>query len=226
MLIDSFNIFNVSNITPKESGCEEKEEFKLPNDSLPAIYYIALKAIDKSKNEGKLSNIVQAVIKQEPVDGNLNKSDTKDITETITTDPENVKTGNINWYAVVAGSTSGVILLIILINALIWTLYFRKYKRNNQASKISYSHKSSQLYKTGKDLNSDENILRSEYEGNQTNETGDREILAINNPPDMYAKVRKKDKTQEPAEFDLNNSETLSTSRQLTNLKETDLGFV
>lgn len=189
---------------------------------------MTLKAIDKSGNEGKLSNIVQLPMAYEEISqGNLtNENDTK-ITNNLT---EDSMPQRMCWYII--GSLLGIILIIIIINSFIWILCFRKYNNINKADRMKDTYDSNTKHcRMGKDINSDATILRSENDDTYTQDQRQSEEIVKNpdaieenfhtsNPLITYAKVEKRNKSP-----NLRNNDSPQTQHRL-NHRERDLGYV
>lgn len=217
---------NTTEIAPKNNGHEELEIFQLPKSSLPIILYIALKAQDKSGNDGKLSNIVQVpFMLEDTFNKNITKvNDTNNNTDTRSNNIE--KNSHIRNIYIAISSASIVALLIIIINILIWLLCFRRQKRIYKARMIDLYESSTKFSTNGTNIHSDENILRSEVENTQKDSSTsnqDCDNSGTNNPMLMYAKIQKRDKNQST-----NTTDRIVNSRNqlFSNHKESELGFV
>lgn len=217
--------FNTSGIELEMNGNTEIKVFQLPKTTSPKIYYIALKAIDKNGNKGKISNIVQVIISDLLTNNLTQYNDTENRTETITNYQKDGTELNYTNIYIISGTALVIIILIILINILIWILCFKKYKTKQQAAKLKEENND----KRGKNLNSDENILQSENENSQIKAlTENQEEIHQNtdtdNPMIMYAKVQKRSKNQDPTNIIYTNENF--KPREISNHKENDLGFV
>lgn len=217
--------FNTSGIELEMNGNTEIKMFRLPKTTSPKIYYIALKAIDKNGNKGKISNIVQVIISDLLTNNLTQYNDTENRTETITNYQKDGTELNYTNIYIISGSVLVIIILIILINILIWILCFKKYKTKHQAAKLKEENND----KRGKNLNSDENILQSENENSQIKAlTENQEEIHQNTDTDspmiMYAKVQKRSKNQDPTNIIYTNENF--KQREISNHKENDLGFV
>lgn len=217
--------FNTSGIELEINGNTEMKMFRLPKTTSPKIYYIALKAIDKNGNEGKISNIVQVMIGYLLTNNLTQYNDTENRTETITNYQKDGTELNYTNIYIISGTVLVIIIFIILINILIWILCFKKYKTKHEATKLTEENND----KRGKNLNSDENILQSENENSQIKAlTESHEATHQNtdtgNPMIMYAKVQKRSKNQDPTNIIYTNENF--KPREISNHKENDLGFV
>lgn len=217
--------FNTSEIELEMNGNKEIKIFQLPKTASPKIYFIALKAIDKNGNEGKISNIVQVIIGNLLINNLTQYNDTENRTETVINyqkDGTELKYTNIY---IISGTVLVIIFLIILINILIWILCFKKYKRNHETTKLKEEYND----KKGNNINSDENILQSENESSQIKAlTENQETIHQNtdtdNPMMMYAKAQKRSKNQDPTNIVYTSANF--KPRETSNHKENDLGFV
>lgn len=217
--------FNTSGIELETNGNTEIKMFQLPKTTSAKIYFIALKAIDKNGNEGKISNIVQVISGNLLINNLTQYNDTENRTETITNYQKDGTELNYTNIYIISGTVLVIIFLIIMINILIWILCFKKYKTNRQTTKLKEEYND----KRGKNLNSDENILQSENENSQIKAlTENQETIHQNtdtgDPMMMYAKVQKRSKNQDPTNIIYTNENF--KPREISNHKENDLGFV
>lgn len=220
---------HTAHVIPKASGDEELEEFQLHGSSLPMIYYIALKAIDKSGNEGKLSNIVQVLLMNVgiPWGNETYRNETKNDTCIASILDQDSVVYKRYWYIFI-GCASAFIFILIAVNILIWACCFRKYKTKNKGSKMENVYKSKHQ-RAGKDLNSDKSILQGEgddsnkYEQSPKVKSRDNasENIDRSNPLIIYAQVDRSSTNKKH----IRNTEIKKTQHKL-NHKESDLGFV
>ncbi|GIY39888.1 calcium-activated chloride channel regulator 2 [Caerostris darwini] len=223
---------------PKPSGQTEKSTFQFPIQSKSAVYYIAMRAADDFGNKGLLSNTIQVVIGVETnstsnitglnITGNGTETSTESIQKIVSDTDDFIK-----CYPILAGSL-GVLLIIIIINILVWTVCFRKYKKRweksqNEIKEEEINVKTNTEFKQSileKSVNphSYTNPVMAEY-SNSSDTYGIIQTPTTPNLPATYALVVKKNKRKTDA-LPLTRLGDTDINSDNFRHKESDLGLV
>lgn len=185
---------------PKSSGETEQATFELAQDG---VYYIVVRGVDNSQNRGKISNTIQVAIgaqydklPQKNITGNETE------TSTETTNESNREMITLEKCYMMLGGSAAVILLILIINALIWGLCFRKHKKRwrELQNTVSVGEVSTSVKDLVGTVIEDESVHHSytnpmmERSRNAEGRNGVEHNDGYSDPSAAYVKVVKKDK--------------------------------